>query len=139
MLLRTTSRQRMGSPGIQRAPRMTPRSTIYFAPTITLKMSREIQSLSDPISAERPCGVNLEDSPLLASFDAYRVFGQVTAPDPKAAPNWAESSSLNPYRPCWYWRLVGAWPCPYCSVGPLAVTRRQEQIGKMPGMAGPPE
>ena len=90
MLLRTTSRQRMGSPGIQRAPRMTPLSTIYFAPTITLKMSREIQSLSDPISAERPCGVNLEDSPLLASFDAYRVFGQVTAPDPKAAPNWAE-------------------------------------------------
>ncbi len=32
-------------------------------------------SLCEPISAEAPCGVDLEDTQLLASFDAFRVFG----------------------------------------------------------------
>jgi type VI secretion system protein ImpA len=32
--------------------------------------------LLDPLSAENPCGEDLEDSQLLASFDAYRIFGQ---------------------------------------------------------------
>lgn len=50
-------------------------------------MSREIQALSEPISAELPCGINLEDSQLLASFDAFRLFGQVTALEP--VPDWA--------------------------------------------------
>lgn len=50
-------------------------------------MSREIQALSNPISAEVPCGINLEDSQLLASFDAFRLFGQVTALEP--VPDWA--------------------------------------------------
>lgn len=36
--------------------------------------------LVEPIDGEHPCGVDLEDTPLLASFDAYRVFGQMTAP-----------------------------------------------------------
>jgi len=49
-------------------------------------MTGEIQSLSEPISADAPCGVNLEDSQLLASFDAFRLFGQVTALEP--APDW---------------------------------------------------
>jgi type VI secretion system protein ImpA len=50
-------------------------------------MSGEIQSLSDPIPGDAPCGVSLEDSQLLASFDAFRLFGQVTALDP--VPDWA--------------------------------------------------
>lgn len=52
------------------------------------KMSRELQSLSDPLSAAAPCGVSLEDSQLLASFDAYRLFGQVTSIEP--VPDWGE-------------------------------------------------
>ena len=32
--------------------------------------------LLEPLSAENPCGEDLEDTQLLASFDAYRVFGQ---------------------------------------------------------------
>jgi type VI secretion system protein ImpA len=35
------------------------------------------ENLKAPISAEQPCGEDLEDSPLLAGFDAYRVFGQL--------------------------------------------------------------
>lgn len=35
-------------------------------------------SLCEPISAEAPCGVDLEDTQLLASFDAFRVFGNST-------------------------------------------------------------
>lgn len=41
-------------------------------------MSREIESLIEPISGEAPCGVDLEDTQLLAGFDAYRVFGNDT-------------------------------------------------------------
>jgi type VI secretion system protein ImpA len=33
-------------------------------------------SLLEPLSAENPCGEDLEDTQLLASFDAYRIFGQ---------------------------------------------------------------
>ena len=33
-------------------------------------------ALLEPISAETPCGEDLEDTQLLASFDAYRIFGQ---------------------------------------------------------------
>ena len=32
--------------------------------------------LLQPITADRPCGENLEDTELLASFDAFRLFGQ---------------------------------------------------------------
>jgi type VI secretion system protein ImpA len=32
--------------------------------------------LFEPIAADRPCGDNLEDTELLASFDTYRLFGQ---------------------------------------------------------------
>ena len=38
-------------------------------------MGREIESLVEPLSAESPCGVDLEDTQLLAGFDAYRLFG----------------------------------------------------------------
>lgn len=41
-------------------------------------MPIEASTLLGPVSTERPCGENLEDSQLLASFDSYRVFGQST-------------------------------------------------------------
>jgi type VI secretion system protein ImpA len=37
-----------------------------------------VENLKAPISDEQPCGEDLEDSQLLAAFDAYRVFGQLT-------------------------------------------------------------
>jgi type VI secretion system protein ImpA len=39
----------------------------------------ELDSLERPITAEQPCGESLEDSAELAAFDAFRVFGQVSA------------------------------------------------------------
>src|SRR5690242_13767200 len=33
-------------------------------------------SLVEPISSENPCGEDLEDTQLLASFDGFRIFGQ---------------------------------------------------------------
>jgi type VI secretion system protein ImpA len=42
--------------------------------------------LVQPISADQPCGENLEDTPLLASFDAFRLFGQATSPDARQDP-----------------------------------------------------
>ena len=41
----------------------------------------ESQELLQPISADQPCGENLEDTALLASFDAFRLFGQSTPLD----------------------------------------------------------
>jgi type VI secretion system protein ImpA len=41
-------------------------------------MSRDLQSLVEPISADAPCGADLEDTQLLASFDAFRLFGSAT-------------------------------------------------------------
>ena len=51
-------------------------------------MAREIESLIEPVSAEAACGADLEYTPLLAGFDAYRLFGSDTplAPDT----NWRE-------------------------------------------------
>ena len=40
------------------------------------------QTLIEPITAEAPCGESLEDTQLLASFDAFRVFGQATPLEP---------------------------------------------------------
>jgi type VI secretion system protein ImpA len=37
--------------------------------------------LLQPISAERPCGQDLEDTQLLASFDAFRLYGRTTPVD----------------------------------------------------------
>jgi type VI secretion system protein ImpA len=44
--------------------------------------------LLQPVTADLPCGDNLEDTPLLSSFDTYRVFGQPMPLDPQ--PQWAE-------------------------------------------------
>ena len=51
-------------------------------------MAGEIESLIEPVSAEAPCGADLEYTQLLAGFDAYRLFGSDT---PLAADtNWRE-------------------------------------------------
>ena len=41
-------------------------------------MTQEVDSLLAPISADAPCGIDLEDSQLLASFDGFRLFGSDT-------------------------------------------------------------
>lgn len=57
------------------------------------------EPLLQPVSEAAPCGKSLEDSPLLAAFDAYRVFGQQTEigtrptnkpDDPAQPPPWEE-------------------------------------------------
>jgi type VI secretion system protein ImpA len=45
-----------------------------------------LQSLLQPTGEANPCGESLEDTPLLASFDALRLFGQSTVLDPP--PDW---------------------------------------------------
>jgi type VI secretion system protein ImpA len=58
------------------------------------------QELLQPITPDQPCGENLEDTQLLASFDAFRLFGRQTSwlvpkrdprdPDPEPEPAWGE-------------------------------------------------
>jgi type VI secretion system protein ImpA len=48
----------------------------------------DFETLKLPLSADHPCGKNLEDTQLLASFDSFRLFGQVTPIEP--APDWRE-------------------------------------------------
>jgi len=62
----------------------------------------ESQELLQPIAADRPCGESLEDTPLLASFDTFRLFGQARpldaapepgekwTPKPPESPEWRE-------------------------------------------------
>ncbi|HEY6360671.1 MAG TPA: type VI secretion system protein TssA [Vicinamibacterales bacterium] len=49
------------------------------------------QDLLQPIAPDRPCGDDLEDTQLLASFDAFRVFGQSAPHDPP--PEWSAIAS----------------------------------------------
>lgn len=56
------------------------------------RMQVEASILTTPISADSPCGVDLDESEplLLAAFDAYRIFG-LLSPWPKdAQPDWRE-------------------------------------------------
>jgi type VI secretion system protein ImpA len=53
----------------------------------------ELARLAEPISPDKPCGESLEDTPTLAAFDAYRVFGQLTAPTNE--PDWRELQELS--------------------------------------------
>ena len=48
----------------------------------------EGKALREPITADQPCGQNLEDTQLLASFDAFRLFGQQTPLAPP--PEWGD-------------------------------------------------
>jgi len=48
----------------------------------------EHESLLQPITTDQPCGESLEDTPLLASFDALRLFGQKSrSPDAPPGPD----------------------------------------------------
>lgn len=51
-------------------------------------MDSSLEKLCVPLSEDAPCGTDLEDTQLLASFDAYRLFGQMS-PLP-AETNWRE-------------------------------------------------
>lgn len=44
----------------------------------------EGQALLQPIAADRPCGENLEDTPLLASFDEFRLYGRTKPFEPSS-------------------------------------------------------
>jgi type VI secretion system protein ImpA len=48
----------------------------------------DAQSLLEPITADAPCGENLEDTAVMSSFDAFRLFGQSMPLDP--VPDWGE-------------------------------------------------
>jgi type VI secretion system protein ImpA len=62
----------------------------------------ESSQLLQPITGEQPCGENLEDTELLASFDAFRLFGQARPldaqaekeekriPKPRESPEWGQ-------------------------------------------------
>jgi type VI secretion system protein ImpA len=39
------------------------------------------QALREPISAEQPCGQNLDDTPVLSALDSLRLFGQTRSPE----------------------------------------------------------
>ena len=39
------------------------------------------QALLQPISPDQPCGVSLDDSMMLSSLDALRLFGQARSPE----------------------------------------------------------
>jgi type VI secretion system protein ImpA len=51
----------------------------------------DVQSLLEPITADTPCGENLEDTTVMSSFDAFRLFGQPVPLDP--VPDWGEVKS----------------------------------------------
>jgi type VI secretion system protein ImpA len=51
-------------------------------------MGVDVLDLVAPIHADRPCGENLEETQVMASFDAYQLFGQPIALDPP--PPWDE-------------------------------------------------
>jgi type VI secretion system protein ImpA len=51
-------------------------------------MNWSASQLLEAIAADQPCGQNLDDTQLMASFDALRLFGQLTPLSP--APEWVE-------------------------------------------------
>lgn len=55
-------------------------------------MQVEAASLITPLSADSPCGVDLEESEplMLAAFDAYRLFGQLAPWPADQQPDWRE-------------------------------------------------
>jgi type VI secretion system protein ImpA len=49
-------------------------------------MSWDSKALLEPISPDAPCGKNLDDTDVLAAFDAYQLFGQTTLDPEKTNP-----------------------------------------------------
>jgi type VI secretion system protein ImpA len=52
----------------------------------------DANTLLEPIADDQPCGESLEDTPVLAAFDAFRVFGRKTPLEP--APDWSHIRAL---------------------------------------------
>jgi type VI secretion system protein ImpA len=50
------------------------------------QVAAELTKLTEPLSAEHPCGRSLDDSQTLAALEAYRVFGRLKAAADE--PNW---------------------------------------------------
>ena len=65
------------------------------------------QGLREPISAEQPCGQNLDDANVLSAFDALRLFGEVRSPE--APPDADEGKKeLTKARPPLEWDRIRA-------------------------------
>lgn len=60
-----------------------------------MSIESELDSLASPLAGESPCGVNLEDTQLLASFDAFRLFGQSVSLPEKTDWRAIKASSLD--------------------------------------------
>jgi type VI secretion system protein ImpA len=56
------------------------------------------QRLMQPLSESAPCGQSLEDTPLLAAFDAYKLFGQQSAIGTRRP---GQSEDAPPIPPAW--------------------------------------
>ena len=50
------------------------------------KIDTAQRPLLEPISADQPCGKNLEDTDTLSTLDAYQIFGQTSLEPPKREP-----------------------------------------------------
>jgi len=65
------------------------------------------QALLQPISPEQPCGVSLDDSILLSSLDALRLFGQARSPEAPPDPE-GDEKELAKARPPLEWDKIRA-------------------------------
>jgi type VI secretion system protein ImpA len=65
------------------------------------------QVLLQPISPEQPCGVSLDDSILLSSLDALRLFGQTRSPEAPPDPE-GDERELAKARPPLEWDKIRA-------------------------------
>jgi type VI secretion system protein ImpA len=65
------------------------------------------QALLQPISPEQPCGVSLDDSILLSSLDALRLFGQARSPEAPPDPG-GDEKELAKTRPPLEWEKIRA-------------------------------
>lgn len=72
-----------------------------------MTIEAELEEIDRPASSEQPCGEDLEDTQLLASFDAFRLFGQAV-PLPSET-DWREikAKSLEAIRRSKDLRLLG--------------------------------
>ena len=65
------------------------------------------QALREPISAEQPCGQNLDDTNALSAFDALRLFGQLRSPEAPPDADGGENA-LAKARPPLEWDRIRA-------------------------------
>ena len=72
-----------------------------------MTIEAEFEEFDRPVSAEQPCGDDLEDTQLLASFDAFRLFGQAVPLDPDTKWPLIKAQSLEAIRKSKDLRLLG--------------------------------